>query len=337
MKNFVPPTLLILLSTFFPPSLYAEWYSDEQAIMGTSVSVTLWHADKDTAELAMAVVMAEMRRVDQTLSPYIETSELSRVNREAGKAPVAISAELLNIIDKALYFSRLSGGAFDISFASVGRFYDYREKQKPKDEQRDALLKAINYQLIDLNKSKATVFFKHPDLQIDLGGIAKGYAVDSAIALLVDRGITNASVSAGGDSRLLGDRGAGIPWHVGIKNPRGDHRNDDDVAIRLPLSNVAVSTSGDYERFFIDESGQRIHHILNPRTGKSSSGIASVTVLGPRGFDTDPLSTTVFVLGAKEGLSLVNRLPNFDCVIIDSSGQVHYSEGLAPPVQASEK
>jgi thiamine biosynthesis lipoprotein len=317
------------------PSL-AEWYSDEQAIMGTAVSVTLWHDNKSKADLAIAAVMEEMRRVDQTFSPYIESSELARVNREAAKGPMSISAELTTIIDKALYFSRLSEGAFDISFASVGRFYDYREKQQPTADQRQQLLEAIDYHLIDLDRAASTVYFKHLHLQIDLGGIAKGYAVDRAIALLQAQGITNASVSAGGDSRLLGDRGNAKPWHIGIKNPRGDRR-ETDVAILLPLADVAVSTSGDYERFFIDEaSGERIHHILNPRTGRSSNGIASVTILGPQGFDTDPLSTAVFVLGVKKGMPLVNKLTGFDCIIIDSAGRVHYSDGLTPPVQTSE-
>lgn len=313
---------------------YAEWYADQQAIMGTSVSVNLWHTDKAAAEAAIAAVMQEMRRVDQTLSPYIESSELARVNRDAGKNPVAISNELATIIDKALYFSRISNGAFDISFASVGRHYDYREKEKPADAQRQALLEAIDYRLIELDTKQLLLHLKHPDLQIDLGGIAKGYAVDRSIALLQQHGITNASVSAGGDSRLLGDRGNNRPWYVGIKNPRGDHSDGDEVAITLPLADVAVSTSGDYERFFIDPAtGERIHHILNPRTGQSSRGIASVTVLGPNGFDTDPLSTTVFVLGVEEGLRLINQLADFDCVIIDSTGKVHYSDGLAPPVQ----
>ena len=315
----------------------AEWYSDEQAIMGTVVSVTVWHEDKTQAEAAMAAVMDEMRRVDQTLSPYIETSELARVNREAAKQAVPISRELATIVDKALYFSRLSNGAFDISFASVGRYYDYRQGQQPDDAQRQQLLDAIDYHLIELDRTLPSLHFKHPDLQIDLGGIAKGYAVDRAIAILEDRGIHNASVSAGGDSRLLGDRGNNTPWHIGIKNPRGDRRNT-DVAIMLPLANVAVSTSGDYERFFIDNTtGERVHHILNPRTGRSTSGIASVTILGPEGFDTDPLSTTIFVLGVEKGLPLVNKLPGFDCIIIDSAGNVHYSDGLTPPVQTSEK
>jgi FAD:protein FMN transferase len=316
----------------------AEWYSDEQAIMGTAVSVTLWHEDPRAAHQAIDAVMAEMRRIDHTFSPFKPDSELARVNREAGRAPVKISAELLAVIEKALYYSRISGGAFDISFASVGRHYEYRDKQQPAEAQRGHLLPAIDYRLIDLDRANATVAFQHPQMQIDLGGIAKGYAVDRGIALLRKFGIANATLSAGGDSRVLGDK-RGEPWIVGIKNPRGQpvdralaNQEADRVAITLPLTDTAISTSGDYERFFIDPaSGERVHHILNPRTGKSATGIASVSILGPLGFDTDPLSTAVFVLGVEQGLSLVNRLPGFDAIVIDTAGKVYYSNGLAAP------
>lgn len=326
----IPLLCLALSALVIASPSRGEWYSDTQAIMGTSVSVTLWHEDANVAHSAINAVMAEMRRIDDTLSPFKEDSELAKVNREAVKGPVTISPELATIIDKALYFSRLSDGAFDISFASVGRYYDYRNKQQPDAQQRQSLLPAIDYHLIALDKDRFTIAFKHPQLQIDLGGIAKGYAVDRSVAILKARGIEYATLSAGGDSRLMGDK-RGKLWLIGIKNPRG--RDDEDrVAIVLPLENTAISTSGDYERYFIDEeTGERVHHIINPRTGTSATGVASVSIIGPHGFDTDPMSTTVFVLGVEKGLQLVNRLPGFDCVIIDSAGKVHYSDGLMPP------
>lgn len=219
----------------------------------------------------------------------------------------------------------MSGGAFDITFASIGRYYDYRNKLTPSEQQREDLLPAINYRLIHLDTQRNTLWFEHPKLYIDLGGIAKGYAVDKAIAIVQSFGVKHASITAGGDSRVIGDK-FGRPWLIGIKNPRADA-----VAITLPLEDVAVSTSGDYERYFIDDKGERVHHIINPRTGKSTSGVNSVTIIGPQGFDTDPLSTTVFVLGEEKGLALINSLPGFDAVIINSSGKVSYSQGLMPP------
>lgn len=319
--------IAVLLLGTLATAVSAEWHGDSQAIMGTSVSVTLWHEDSETAEAALGAVIAEMRRIDNRLSPYKTDSELSQINRDAGRQPVKLSLEMLTLLDKALYYSQLSEGAFDISFASLGQYYDYRQKRQPSEQQRDKLLTAIDYRMIKLDARNSTVRFMHPQLQIDLGGIAKGYAVDRAIAILQQRGINNATVSAGGDSRVLGDK-RGSPWIVGIKNPR----HADKMSILLPLENVAISTSGDYERFFIDErSGERVHHILNPRTGRSASGVISVSILGPRGFDTDPLSTTVFVLGLEKGMQLLKQLPGYDAIIIDANGQVHYSDGLTPP------
>jgi len=307
----------------------AKWHGDEQDVMGTKVSVALWLDDDQKAEQAVAAVMAEMRRIDEHFSPYIQTSELYRANQLApkasAKAPLSISPELAAIIAKSNHYSELSGGAFDITFASLGRYYDYRNKLTPSEQQREELLPAINYRLIHLDTKNNTLWFEHPKVYIDLGGIAKGYAVDKAIEILLAYGVKHASVGAGGDSRVIGDK-FGRPWLIGIKNPRADA-----VAITLPLVDVAVSTSGDYERYFIDDKGERVHHIINPRTGKSTSGVNSVTIIGPLGFDTDPLSTTVFVLGAEKGMALINKLPGFDAVIIASDGKVFYSQGLMAP------
>ncbi|MDO8343595.1 MAG: FAD:protein FMN transferase [Cellvibrio sp.] len=322
--------LLLCIALFIASQLsLAKWHGDDQDIMGTKVSVALWLEDDRKAEQAVAAVMAEMHRIDKHFSPYIETSELYRANQLAPKSsaqkPLSISPELAAIIEKSLHYSQLSDGAFDITFASLARYYDYRNKLSPSERQREELLPAINYRLIHLDTKNNTLWFEHPKLYIDLGGIAKGYAVDNAIEILQSFGVKHASVGAGGDSRVIGDK-FGRPWLVGIKNPRADA-----VAITLPLEDVAVSTSGDYERYFIDDKGERVHHIINPRTGKSTNGINSVTIIGPLGFDTDPLSTSVFVMGAEKGMALINRLPGFDAVIISSEGKVSYSKGLMPP------
>lgn len=312
----------------------AEWLSVDDEAMGTTIGFEFWHEDPATARKAANAVMAEMHRIDQAFSPWIESSELSRLNRRAVEAPQPVSPELEFLIERSLFYSHLTDGAFDITFASVGRYYDYRAKQKPSEEKTKALLPAIDYQRITLDKRTHAVAFEHPDVQIDLGGIAKGYAVDQAIKILQEYGVTNATVSAGGDSRVIGDR-RGRPWMIGIKKPRS-LPGDEEPAIVLPLEDAAVSTSGDYERYFIDpDTGKRIHHIINPRTGESAYGPVSVTVIGRQGIDTDALSTSVFVLGVEKGLALINSLPGFDCIIIDSEGDVHYSDGLVDPTEAS--
>ena len=328
MKNLFILSVLWLLS--FPA--VAAWHSDTQDIMGTVVSVTLWLDDDEKGEQAVAAVMAEMRRIDQQYSPFIPSSELSRVNQLAPKAtaqhPLPISAELASIIEKADYYSRISSGAFDITFASLARYYDYRKGLKPSDAQFKELLPQINYTYIHLDRKANTVYFDHPKVYIDLGGIAKGFAVDRAADILQKLGVVHANISAGGDSRVMGDK-FGKPWLVGIRNPRAEDKNA--VAITLPLENCAISTSGDYERFFIDKDGQRVHHIINPRTGKSPHGVISVSVIGPLGFDTDPLTKTIFIMGPEKGLALIESLPGFDAVVITESGKVLYSKGLTPP------
>jgi FAD:protein FMN transferase len=307
----------------FSASAQAEWHSRQWNAMGTRISLQFWMADSNKATLLVDKVQALMLSIDERFSPYRESSEPSQVNREAAKAPVAISDELYRLLERSLYYSELTSGAFDITFASVGHHYDYRQGKRPSDE----LLKLsaeINYRGVQLNPQSQTVYFAHPDIRIDLGGIAKGYSVDLAIDLLREQGVKHAAISAGGDSRLLGDK-LGRPWMVGVKNPRAE----DQMSVVLPLQGEAISTSGDYERFFIDpKTEERVHHILNPRSGRSAGELMSVTILGPDGFDTDPLSTSVFVLGLDEGLALINRMPSFETIIIDRKGVTHYSNGL---------
>ncbi|MEM1434732.1 MAG: FAD:protein FMN transferase, partial [Pseudomonadota bacterium] len=183
-----------------------------------------------------------------------------------------------------------------------------------------------DYRHIEIDGSR--VRYRHPATYVDLGGIAKGFAVDRAIALLEARGITEAAVSAGGDSRILGDR-RGQPWVVGVRHPR----RAGEYALKLPLADTAVSTSGDYERFF-ERDGERVHHILDPSSGRSARGALSVTIVGSETLLTDALSTSVFVLGARSGIDLIDRLPGVDAIVIDAEGRVHYSAGLMDPAAA---
>ncbi len=320
-------SVLTLLSL----SVQSSWYSHSGEAMGTSINITVWHPRESVSRLAVKAVMGEMERVDQLLSPYLESSELSRVNALAYLEPQKVSDDFFNIVQQAKKISYMSQGAFDITFASVGFYYDYRQKQQPTPGELTQLISAINYNHIVLNTKNRSIAFLDARVKIDLGGIAKGYAVDNSIRKLQALGITSASVSAGGDSYLLGDRG-GRPWITGVKHPRLQSNQDpSQVVLKLPLSDTAVSTSGDYERFFIDDkTGERVHHIVNPKTGRSASDVMSVTILAPTGAFADPLSTTVFVMGVEKGLKLVNSLPEIDAVIINNQGRVVYSDGLKP-------
>jgi thiamine biosynthesis lipoprotein len=234
-----------------------------------------------------------------------------------------VSAELFELLEKSRQVSQMTHGAFDITYASVGRYYDYRKGTRPDDELFASAIKAINYRYVELDAITRSVRFARPEVYVDLGGIAKGYAVDRCIQIMVDAGVEHGSVSAGGDSRILGDR-RGKPWTVGVRDPR----REGAMAAVLPLTDTAVSTSGDYERYF-EQDGVRYHHILDPSTGDSARGSWSVTILGPETTFTDALSTSVFVLGPEEGLELVNRLPGIDAIVIDANGELRYSAELA--------
>jgi thiamine biosynthesis lipoprotein len=308
----------------------AEWINREEPIMGTAVRVELWHEDPAAGQAAASAVMAEMHRIDYLMSPFKPESELSRINREAAQKPVPISREMYNLISRSIEFSRLSGGAFDITFSSVGYLYDYRKHIKPTDEEIAKALPGINYRHLQLDPKQGTIQFARAGVRIDLGGIAKGYAVDNSIAILKQRGIAHAIVTAGGDSRLLGDR-RGRPWMVGIRDPR----RKDGMAALLPLADAAISTSGDYERYF-EVDGIRHHHIINPRTGKSATGVHSVTIIGPDGVTTEGLTKSVFIMGVGPGMKLVESLPGIEAVIIDDAGTLHYSAGLKQPCPGAD-
>jgi thiamine biosynthesis lipoprotein len=320
-RNLLPACIGV--ATLAMPALVrAEWVFDEQAIMGTAVRVELWHEDPAQGRAAIAVVMDDMRRIDAEMSVYKEDSEISRINAHAAEGPVQVSAELASLIARALEFSGITHGAFDITYASVGYLYDYRKHVKPDDATREKAVEAVDYHNVTVDLANSTVRFAKAGVRIDLGGIAKGYAVEHGAALLRERGIEHAIVTAGGDSRIIGDR-LGRPWMVGIRDPR----DKEGVITRIPLEDEAISTSGDYERFF-EENGVRYHHILNPKTGKSADLVRSVTIIGPDGTSTDALTKGPFVLGWEKGLELIESLPGFETVVIDKDGGLHYSKGL---------
>ena len=312
----------LLLCSF---QINAEWFAYEQTIMGTRTAVELHAETEQIADKCSQLAFNEMKRIDALMSPYKENSELSKINREASDKAVKISPEFFNLLQRSIEFSEMSDGAFDITFASIGFLYDYRNNKRPSDEKIGQQLDAVNYKNIKLDETQKSVFFSHKNTKIDLGGIAKGHAVDNAINILSNCSIKNALVTAGGDSRILGDK-IGRPWVMGVKHPRDDKK----VVVSIPLSNAAISTSGDYERFYI-EDGKRYHHILQPSTGKSVDHSWSVSVLANDALTSDALSTTLFVLGTKKALQLINSLKDIEAIVIDSNGKMFYSSGLMPP------
>ena len=318
----------VFLATFASVA-QAEWVERvENGIMGTRIAVELWAEDRSKGDAAVDAVMAEMRRVDEAMSTYKPTSELSIVNARAASGPVRIGNELFELLQTSLQYSRDTDGAFDVTYASVGYMYDFRHRKRPDQASIDEALPAIDYRHVLLDAKARTVRFSQQGVRIDLGGIGKGHAVDRGIFVLQGRGIRRALVTAGGDSRIIGDR-FGNPWVVGIRHP--DRK--DEVIARIPLEDAAISTSGDYERYF-DDGGVRYHHIIDPKTGHSASKVRSATIIGPSATRTDGLSKTAFVLGPEKALEIYNRLDDIDAILVTPDGRVLYSKGLEAPDNA---
>jgi FAD:protein FMN transferase len=303
----------------------ADWLTESQNIMGTRCSVELWSEDKARGQAAIASVFADMHRIDRLMSTWKEETEISLVNREGSKHPVKISEELFRLLQESVKYSELTRGAFDITYASVGYLYDFKKGVHPDQKAIDAALPGINWRRMVLDEKNLTVYFTRPGMRIDLGGIAKGHSVDRGIEILQKQGITRAMVNAGGDTRIIGDR-FGRPWVVGVRDPDNEHK----MYLRLPLSDTAFSTSGDYERYF-DEDGKRFHHIIDPKTGDSARKVRSVTVISSSATRTDALTKAVFIMGAEDGIEFINTLADVDAVAVSPDGRVHYSKGLAPP------
>lgn len=315
-------TVLLLLPG---AAALADWVGDTRPMMGTEVSVYLWSDDAGNGQQALEEVFSEAERINRLMSTYIDESEISTVNRLAADAPVVVGQELFQLIQRSLDISVLTLGAFDITYDSVGQHYDFRSRRHPDAETVEAERENIDYRYVRLDQATGTVTFLKQGVRINLGGIAKGYVVERGVDILRHCGVQNGIVTAGGDSRLLGDR-RGRPWMVGIRDPR----NEGQVAISVPLADEAISTSGDYERYF-DEDGIRYHHIIQPSTGTPASGVHSATVIGPDAVITDALSTSVFVMGVDRGLTLISTLPDYESIVIDAEGRVYYSDGLQQP------
>jgi len=316
------PLLFLPLLAFSLPAAATGWYADAREKMGTRVEIQVQADSEAAAAPLLAAGMAEFDRIESWMSTYRDDSEISRVNRLAAREPVRVSAELYGIVARSLELSELSDGAFDITFDSVGRLYDFRSGVRPDAEEIRRSLPDINYRHVVLDPAASTIRFTREGTRINLGGIGKGYACEQVAALLRKAGVTSGRVNAGGDTRLIGNR-EGRPWMVGIRDPDDGGR----WVTRLALSDEAISTAGDYERFF-DEDGVRYHHIIDPGTGDSARGVRSVTVIGPDATLTDGLDNAVFILGPERGLALIDATPGYAAVVVDAERNVRFSRAL---------
>jgi FAD:protein FMN transferase len=295
--------------------------------MGTEVRISVWTADEARAVDACAQAFAEFDRLERLMSVWIPGSDVERLNDAAGTQPVAVSPEVLEVLQIARQISEWSDGAFDVTFAALSGLWKFDAQDKdgsvPDRAAILARLPFINYRDLIVDPGANTAFLKRAGMRVNLSGIGKGYAVDRAVALIRARALPDFMLQAGGDFYVAGRHGD-RPWRVGIRDPRGPA---DRIFAALDLSDGTISTSGDYERFFFKE-GVRYHHILDLRTGEPARASRSVTLVTSRAVLADALAKAVFVLGPRDGLALLERVPHVEGVIVGATNEVVVSRGL---------
>ncbi len=301
------------------PSGFTTFSAD---VMATTFRVTL--PEGDAAAALADSVFAVFRQVDTRMSEWKDTSPLSAVNREAGVRPVAVPADLRDVIRRGIEIGALSDGAFEISWAALWGLWDFKaaEPRGPDPADVAARIALVDYRKVVVSDSLGTVYLPVAGMKIGLGGIAKGYALDRAAELLRARGVRDFLILGGGQV-MAGGHKDGKPWRVGIRDPRGE---PEDYFATLDVTDASTSTSGDYERYFVLD-GVRYHHILDPRTGMPSKGLRSVTTVSPDATLADALSTAIMVLGAKRGLALAESL-GVGAVLVDDAGHVSMTPDL---------
>jgi FAD:protein FMN transferase len=294
-----------------------------EMIMGTNVTITVVAPTAEEGERAVDAAMAEVKRLDAMMSLYKDTSEITKVNLAAGTVPVKVSPEMIEVVEHAAKVSELSGGVFDVTIGPLVVLWQMRLKEGkvPTEEEIAGVRPLVNYRNIVTDKKASTLFLKKKGMILDFGGM-KGYIADRVADLMKRRGINNALIALAGDIWALGRREDGNPWRIGVQHPR----EKDKTLTVLELSDKYICTSGDYERFVIREK-KRYHHIIDPRTGRPSTGVISVTLMGKQGAFIDPLAKIPFILGPEEGIKIVGRL-GAEAIIVDDQGKVTSTEGI---------
>jgi thiamine biosynthesis lipoprotein len=300
-------------------------FKKEQSLLGSPFEITVVATDSVQAKLYTDLAISEVKRIENLVSDWIPTTQISQVNQNAGIKPIKVDQEVFDLVERAIKISKLTSGAFDISYASMDKIwkFDGSMKQMPTEEAIKKSVEKVGYQNIILNPTDKTIFLKNKGMKLGLGGIAQGYIADKIKEVLQEKGCTSGLVNVSGDINTWGKQPNGQPWTVGIINPM----NKNKVFATFILDDSAVETSGSYEKFVVF-NGKRYSHIIDPRTGYPASGIVSVSVFAKQTELADALATGIFVLGIEVGLDLVNQLNGIDCIIVDDKGGVHVSNKI---------
>ncbi|MES3018732.1 MAG: FAD:protein FMN transferase [Bacteroidota bacterium] len=291
-------------------------------LMGSRFDFTIVAGDTTEADAYIELAIAEVRRIENLISDWRPETQVSEINRNAGIRPVKVDQEVFELTERALEFSKITKGAFDISFAAMDRVwkFDGSMKEMPSHEAIKKSVSNVGYKNVILDKVTRTVFLKQRGMKIGFGALGEGYAADKCRDMMIARGVQAGIVNGSGDMSTWGRKPNGENWKIGVTNPIDNNK----LFAILTLKEEAAVTSGSYEKYVVF-NGKRYAHIINPKTGYPASGLSSVTVIGPGAEFANGLSTSVMVLGAKKGLRLVNLFPGYRAILINDRGSVKYS------------
>lgn len=295
-------------------------------LMGNHFELTVVADDSAWAEEKIDLAIEEIRRIERLLTTFKENSQTNHINRMAGIQAVCVDPEVFDLIERSLRISAVTDGAFDITYGSADKRlwnFDQQMTSLPDAQTAAEMVRLIDYRKVLLDKSRYSVFLMEKGMRIGFGGIGKGYAADKAKALLLREGVTSGIVNASGDLITWGQQANGQPWTIGIAHPD----NAAQAFSRLNISNMAIATSGNYEKYVVID-GKRYSHTINPRTGMPVTGIKSVTIISPYAEIADAMATPVMVMGVKAGLSLINQIDHLACILIDDNNKIYTSNNI---------
>ncbi|TRW23911.1 FAD:protein FMN transferase [Flavobacterium zepuense] len=295
------------------------------SLLGSPFEITVVAKDTVEGNAYIDMGLAEVKRIENLISDWIPTTPISIINKNAGVAPVEVTDELIGLVERSTRISKVTDGAFDISYASMDKLwkFDGTMKEMPSTEAIKKSVEKIGYQKIILDKGKKTIFLKDKGMKLGLGGIGQGYIADRVKELLYAKGCKAGLINVSGDIIAWGKQPDGTPWKIGIVNPL----NKNKVFAMFPLLDSAVETSGSYEKY-VTFNGKRYSHIIDPRTGYPATGVVSVSVFAKTTEVADALATGIFVMGIDAGLNLVNQMNGISCIIVDDKGIIHTSKNI---------
>lgn len=303
-------------------------------LMGSRFDITIVSKDTATADAYIDTVVAEVKRIENLISDWRPQTQISEVNRNAGIKPVKVDQEVFELTKRALHFSQITKGAFDISFAAMDRIWKFDGSMTAMPSRRaiKRSVEKIGYQNISLDEANSTIFLRKHGMKIGFGALGEGYAADKCREMMIKKGVKAGIVNGSGDMNSWGRHPSGDAWKIGVTNPI----DDNELFAILPLENEAAVTSGSYEKYVVF-NGKRFSHIINPKTGYPATGLSSVTVLGPSAEFANGLSTSVMVLGKKKGLKLLRANSSYRGILVDDKGRITPTKNIGIDLAAQIK